>query len=67
MDETHTLKSGKTDGWREAFCLETQHFPDAVHHDHFPSVILKPEINLLLKRYLSCPINSIEYYRFYTL
>lgn len=42
MDETHTLKSGKTDGRREAFCLETQHFPDAVHHDHFPSVILKP-------------------------
>ncbi|OPC53308.1 galactose mutarotase [Elizabethkingia miricola] len=42
MDETHTLKSGKTDGWREAFCLETQHFPDAVHHDHFPSIILKP-------------------------
>src|SRR5438094_4226294 len=24
------------------FCLETQHFPDAVHHDNFPSVILRP-------------------------
>ncbi len=24
------------------FCLEAQHFPDAVHHDHFPSIILKP-------------------------
>jgi aldose 1-epimerase len=23
-------------------CLETQHFPDAVHHDNFPSMILKP-------------------------
>jgi aldose 1-epimerase len=24
------------------FCLEAQHFPDAVHHDNFPSIILKP-------------------------
>lgn len=24
------------------FCLETQHFPDAVHHSNFPSVILRP-------------------------
>lgn len=24
------------------FCLETQHFPDSVHHPHFPSVILRP-------------------------
>jgi aldose 1-epimerase len=23
-------------------CLEAQHFPDAVHHDNFPSMILKP-------------------------
>lgn len=23
-------------------CLEPQHFPDSVHHDHFPSVILRP-------------------------
>lgn len=23
-------------------CLETQHFPDAVNHPHFPSVILRP-------------------------
>src|SRR5205823_3509780 len=22
------------------FCLETQHFPDAVHHSNFPSIIL---------------------------
>jgi aldose 1-epimerase len=26
----------------QAFCLETQHFPDAVHHPNFPSVILRP-------------------------
>jgi aldose 1-epimerase len=25
-----------------ALCLETQHFPDAVHHAHFPSIILRP-------------------------
>lgn len=25
-----------------ALCLETQHCPDAVHHPHFPSVILRP-------------------------
>jgi len=24
------------------FCFETQHFPDAVNHPHFPSVILRP-------------------------
>lgn len=23
-------------------CLETQHFPDAVHHSNFPSIILRP-------------------------
>jgi aldose 1-epimerase len=24
------------------FCLEAQHYPDAVHHENFPSVILRP-------------------------
>jgi aldose 1-epimerase len=24
------------------FCLEAQHFPDAVHHENFPSIILHP-------------------------
>ena len=24
------------------FCFETQNFPDAVHHQNFPSSILKP-------------------------
>lgn len=24
------------------FCLEAQHFPDAMHHDNFPSIVLKP-------------------------
>ena len=25
-----------------ALCLETQHFPDSVHHAHFPSTIVQP-------------------------
>jgi len=25
-----------------AICLEAQHFPDSVHHNHFPNVILQP-------------------------
>ncbi len=29
-------------GNRRAFCLETQHFPDSVHHTNFPSTILRP-------------------------
>ncbi len=24
-------------------CLETQHFPDAIHQPHFPSIVLNPE------------------------
>jgi aldose 1-epimerase len=35
-------KDGKTYAQRSAVCLETQHFPDAVHHPTFPSVILRP-------------------------
>lgn len=27
---------------RTGFCVETQHYPDAVNFDHFPSPILKP-------------------------
>jgi aldose 1-epimerase len=34
-------KSGKKYQRRWAFCLETQHFPDAVNKPHFPSTILK--------------------------
>lgn len=35
-------KSGAIYRKRQAFCLETQYFPDAVHHDNFPSISLKP-------------------------
>jgi aldose 1-epimerase len=26
-----------------ALCLEAQHFPDSVHHKHFPNVLLEPD------------------------
>lgn len=35
-------KGGKKYGKRSAFCLETQHFADAINKPHFPSTILKP-------------------------
>ncbi|GIX00815.1 MAG: aldose 1-epimerase [Pirellulaceae bacterium] len=35
-------KQGKTYAHQSACCLETQHFPDSVHHPEFPSVILNP-------------------------
>jgi aldose 1-epimerase len=25
-----------------AVCLETQHYPDAIHHDNFPSIVVRP-------------------------
>jgi aldose 1-epimerase len=35
-------KDGRCYSHRSAFCLETQHFPDAPHHPHFPSTVLRP-------------------------
>ena len=35
-------KAGKVYGYRSAFCLETQHFPDSPNHKDFPSTVLKP-------------------------
>ncbi|HEY5041422.1 MAG TPA: aldose epimerase family protein, partial [Verrucomicrobiae bacterium] len=32
-------------GRQGRFCLETQHFPDSIHHPNFPSIILRPEHN----------------------
>ncbi len=37
-----TGKGGKTYALRSALCLETQHFPDSVNHDNFPTTILQP-------------------------
>ena len=35
-------KSGKPYKYREAFCLETQHYPDSPNKPNFPSVVLRP-------------------------
>ena len=41
MQSKNTFKSGAKDDFRTAFALETQHFPDAPNHAHFPSILLK--------------------------
>ncbi|MBW6499832.1 MAG: galactose mutarotase [Bacteroidales bacterium] len=35
-------KGGRRYGRRWSFCLETQHFADAINKPHFPSIILNP-------------------------
>lgn len=42
MQGANTLKSGKKDEYRTAFCLETQHFPDSPNQPSFPSIELNP-------------------------
>ena len=42
LDGTIKGKGGATYPQHAAFCMETQHFPDSVHHQNFPSAILRP-------------------------
>jgi aldose 1-epimerase len=42
LDGTLTGPSGRAYGRRDAFALETQHFPDAPNHPGFPSTELAP-------------------------
>lgn len=42
LDGTITGKGGKVYHRRDAFCLETQHYPDSPNHANFPSTILRP-------------------------
>jgi len=42
LDGTITGKGGWVYQRRNGFCLETQHFPDAINHPNFPSVVLQP-------------------------
>lgn len=42
MASENLLKSGAKDDKRTAFCLETQHFPDAPNQTNFPSIRLNP-------------------------
>ena len=34
-------KLGRSYGFRSAFCLETQHYPDSIHHPEWPTCILR--------------------------
>jgi len=42
LDGTLTGKYGNVYEYQNAFCLETQHFPDSPNQPKFPSVILRP-------------------------
>ncbi len=42
LDGTVRGKAGKVYGFRSAFCLETQHFPNSPNEPSFPSTELKP-------------------------
>ena len=42
MQSKNTFKGGSKDDFRTAFCLETQHFPDAPNQPSFPSTVLNP-------------------------
>ncbi|MGH9668387.1 MAG: aldose epimerase family protein, partial [Bryobacteraceae bacterium] len=42
LDGTIHGKGGKAYGFRSAFCLETQHFPDSPNKPSFPTTVLKP-------------------------
>jgi aldose 1-epimerase len=42
LDGSLTGKGGKRYPQHSAFCLETQHYPDAPNHDNFPSTVLQP-------------------------
>jgi aldose 1-epimerase len=43
LDGSFAGKNGHKYPKRSAFCLETQHFPDSIHHPDFPTIILKPD------------------------
>ena len=42
MQGKNTFKGGAKDDYRTAFCLETQHFPDAPNQPQFASTVLAP-------------------------
>ena len=42
LDGSLVGKGGHRYVSHSAFCLETQHFPDSIHHPEFPSTVLKP-------------------------
>ena len=44
-NEKFPFKNNCSQEKQMAFCLETQHMPDAINHDNFTNVILEPEEN----------------------
>jgi aldose 1-epimerase len=42
LDGKQKGPGGVAYGQYHGFCLETQHFPDAVNRPNFPSIILQP-------------------------
>ena len=42
LDGTIKGKRGKVYRQHDAFCLETQHYPDAPNHANFPTTVLRP-------------------------
>jgi len=42
MNGGNAIRGGKTDDYRTAFAMETQHYPDSPNHPQFPSTVLKP-------------------------
>jgi len=42
LDDGIHGKGSRAYNRRDAFCLETQHFPDSPNHSEFPSTVLKP-------------------------
>jgi aldose 1-epimerase len=42
LDGKTTGLSGRPYGKHAALCLETQHFPDSINQEKFPSVVLRP-------------------------
>jgi aldose 1-epimerase len=44
LDGTVVGKAGQAYQIHTGLCLETQHFPDAINHPNFPSIVLKPGV-----------------------
>ena len=42
LDGSNHGKGGRVYQQHHGFCLETQHFPDSIHHPNFPSTVLRP-------------------------
>ena len=51
--EEETGKGGKPMGHFQAFCAETQHFPDSPNHPEYPSVVLRPG-DVYKRQWVSC-------------